>query len=156
MIMRSVNIRFPISLELLASQQEKAAESPRRRSMYVICGGPDQPVQALLNTFMGDSYAQPHSHKFAEKFECIEGHFAVITFGSEGTRREIRHIEAGESCEVKAGVMHTAICLSDRGTIYETKECAYDPDQDKLFANWAPAEGDPRAAAYLSHLKTHA
>lgn len=157
-----LKLLFPLNDELIEKQLKLAADHPRRRSMHVICGGPDQPVQALLNTFMPDSYAQPHKHEVDEIFEGVSGEFLVILFNEDGTIHKKHPLRGGATVRVPAGKYHTAVCLypdqkaAFGGTIYETKECYYNAETDKIFASWAPKEGTPEVAVYLESLKANA
>lgn len=153
----SVRLTFPISEELIAEERKLAMALPRKRSMYMIVGGPHQPKQAMLNTFTHGSYAQPHKHAVDEYFECIDGEFKIIIFnGNSSGILEARILKPGESILVSAGAYHTAVLMGDYGTIYEAKNCYYNPDTDKEFATWCGKEGDPTNAAYLEHLRLYA
>lgn len=148
-----LKIHYPIFDDFLEKQGALAAESPRRRSMWVICGGADHPVQALLNTFMPDSYARPHKHAIDETFEGVDGEFLIMLFDDEGKVITRHKLTQGGVFRVPADRWHTAVCLSAQGTIFETKECYYDESKDKTFAPFAPEEGSEGAAAYLEGLK---
>lgn len=151
-----IKIHYPILEDFLEAQRAKAAESPRRRAMHVVVGGPDEPVQALLNTFMQDSYAQPHKHGVDETFECIDGTFRLVAFNEDGTPWKMWTMQQGSTFRVPAGMWHTAFCVSENGTIFETKDGRYDAEKDKVFAEWAPAENEPAAAGFLESLRNHA
>lgn len=148
-------IKFPVHKELLQEQRELAFAHPKRRSMYIIVGGEDQPVQAFLNTFMPDSYARPHTHIVRELFECLSGHFKIVYFDKDGKHIETIDLRAGQIAVVPALTYHTAVCMEE-GTIYETKECFYEPGKDKEFAPWGPEEGTEGAALYLDNMKRYA
>lgn len=148
-----LKVLFPVVDEVIEKQQKLAAELPRRRSMHVICGGPDQPVQALLNTFMPDSYAQPHKHEVDEIFEGVAGEFKIVIFNDDGTVHRAYPLRGGSTVRVSAGRWHTAICITPvGGTLFETKECFYIAESDKVFAPWAPVEGSEGVSAYLESL----
>lgn len=152
-----LKVLYPVIDDMLEKDLERATEHPRRRAMNLLIGGPDQPVQALLNTFMPDSYARPHRHEVDEVFEGVRGDFRIIIFDEDGTIKKSYPLRGGAVVRVPAGKYHTAVCTDpEGGTIFETKECFYDAEKDKVFADWAPEEGSEGAPAYLETLKSHA
>jgi len=55
--------------------------------------------------------------------------------------------------EVPPGTWHSIVILSPEAVVYEIKEGPYDPDTDKKFAPWAPAEGTDGVEEYLNELR---
>ena len=55
--------------------------------------------------------------------------------------------------EVPAGTWHTVVVLEPGTVLFEFKQGPYAPLSDKDFARWAPAEGDPGAAAMLQRFE---
>lgn len=151
-----IKIHYPILDDFIEAEVARASESPRRRAMHVVVGGPDAPIQALLNTFMQDSYARPHKHPGDEMFECVAGTFRLVAFNDDGSPWKMWTMQQGSTFRVPAGMWHTAICISDSGTLYESKDGRYDAENDKIFADWAPAEGTAEATEYLEKIRSHA
>lgn len=135
--MKYVTVPFPVSDEMLAEHRTQASLSARHRFLYLICGGPNQPTQAFLNTFLKDSQVRPHRHIMDETIEIIDGTFRVSTFNDDGTIKEEREMQSGDVFVLPANVWHTSECLTEHGTFLGIKEGFYSPDDDKEFAPWA-------------------
>ena len=56
-------------------------------------------------------------------------------------------------CEIEPRTWHTVVSLEPGSIVYEVKQGPYDPETDKEFASWAPAEGEERVKEYLEKLK---
>jgi cupin fold WbuC family metalloprotein len=54
--------------------------------------------------------------------------------------------------DLAPGVWHSITALTPYAVTYEVKPGPWEATKDKEFAPWAPAEGDPAAAAYLQWL----
>ena len=60
--------------------------------------------------------------------------------------------------DLPAGAFHSVLVRAFDTVIYEVKPGPYTAMDDKDFASWAPAEGTPEVAAYLTlldHAVTH-
>lgn len=151
----TVKLTFPITPELIAAQTAIAAASDRRRTIYMLIGGEERPIQSFLNTFMSNSYARPHKHLVNETFRCITGSFGVLTFNDEGSIAYKTILRPSQLASVGAGRFHTVVALEDGATLHEEKICVYNFDTDKVFAEFAPAEGGEGTAAYLEQLRSN-
>jgi cupin fold WbuC family metalloprotein len=86
----------------------------------------------------------------------LEGRMAVFLFDDQGTVE--RSIVIGGGSEMTRGVdlppglWHTVAALTQHAICYEVKPGPWNPGTDKEFAAWAPEEGSPEAADYLSRL----
>jgi cupin fold WbuC family metalloprotein len=82
---------------------------------------------------------------------------AVLVFDDEGRvvrREDLSEPGARGACgiDLAPGVWHTIAALSETAICFEVKPGPYTATTDKDFAPWAPREGDPACAAYLSSL----
>lgn len=135
--MRYVTVTFPVSDEMLEEHRKQAVASERKRFLYLICGGPNQPTQAFLNTFCKASIVRPHRHTMDEVIEVIDGAFRLSTFDDDGSINERLILYTGGVFTLPANVWHTSECLTDFGTFLGIKEGFYSPDTDKEFAPWS-------------------
>ena len=83
----------------------------------------------------------------------LEGEALLLTFDDAGAITGRYTLAAGgETCgiDVAPGIWHTVCALTGVAVIYEVKPGPWAPATDKEFAQWAPAEGDPRAPEFLA------
>lgn len=131
-----------------------AAASERRRQNLNLHTDLADPVQRLCNAFEPGTYVRPHRHVAADRWElfiALSGSVWVLTFADDGTVRERVTVSATGpviAVEIPAGTWH-ALAAEAAGTVlFEVKPGPYAALTDKDFAPWAPAEGDPRCAAF--------
>jgi len=126
--------------------------------------GPRDNPHRFLNVLLRGTYVQPHRHSDppkAESFLLLEGEADVIIFDDAGavTARYRLGTETPEGrlwgVDVPPGVWHTVLPRTERAVCFEVKPGPWEPANDKEFAAWAPAEGDPAAAAYAESLLAH-
>jgi cupin fold WbuC family metalloprotein len=103
------------------------------------------------------TYIAPHRHlepPKSETFLVLEGRAMFFQIDEERRVRERHpHGEGGAvGIDIPPGVWHTLLVLSDHVTCFEVKPGPYSVATDKEFAEWAPREGEPGAAAYLESL----
>jgi cupin fold WbuC family metalloprotein len=153
------------SLALLGEQRIRSAvefsrQSPRRRVIAPFHKDHADPLHRMLNAVQPDSYIRPHRHldpPKAEGWVLLRGSVAFFTFDDDGGVRDCLRVWAGGDpfgVDLTAGIYHTFIALEPDTVIYEVKPGPYTPANDKSFAPWAPAEGDPQAPAYMQALLT--
>jgi cupin fold WbuC family metalloprotein len=111
----------------------------------------------FLNAWTRGSYAAPHRHLVVpkpESFIMLRGEMVLFLFDDAG--RVTEHFILGRAgvigIDVAPGLWHTVAALSETAVCFEVKAGPYDAATDKQFAPWAPREGDPEAAPYLSGL----
>lgn len=145
----------------LARVQEAVAfsrSSPRRRVIAPLHKHHDEPLHRMLNAVQPDSYIRPHRHLDPPKAEgwiVLRGSLAFFTFEPDGEVRDCLRAAAGGDVfgvDLDAGVYHAFIALEPDTVIYEVKPGPYAVADDKSFAPWSPAEGDPAAAEYMRGL----
>jgi cupin fold WbuC family metalloprotein len=137
----------------------QANASPRRRRNHNFHASESDTCNRLLNAIEPDSYIQPHCHHEAVKDETlivVRGRLGVIIFDERGTvTTTVVLAPAGESVGVNIphGMYHTLVALVPGSVFFEAKAGPYAPLTSQEKAPWAPAEGEPRASAYLADLK---
>lgn len=114
------------------------------------------PIQRLLNAVEPGSYIRPHKHENPDKreiFLILAGKMLVVEFDETGgiTDHVILDATTGHfGAEIAARRYHFIIALLPGSVVYELKDGPYDPIDDKNFAPWAPAEGDPECHGYMA------
>lgn len=135
-----------------------ARTSTRRRMNHNFHESAADNPHRFLNVILRGSYVRPHRHlrhPKSEGFLAIEGEGLVLRFDDAGAVTEQYRIGRGAECDgvgvdIAPGVWHTVAALSEVLVCYEVKPGPWDPATDKEFAAWAPEEGSPDAAAWLS------
>lgn len=147
-----------ISDELLRNLTAEARKAPRRRRNYNFHTDDAAPCQRLLNAAEPDSYIAPHRHLDPTKDETIlllRGRLGVILFDETGDVTAQAVLDATGSrfgVTIAAGTFHTLVALATGSVFFEAKAGPYRPLAGDERAPWAPAEGNPTAAAYLAAL----
>jgi cupin fold WbuC family metalloprotein len=138
-----------ITAAAIADLTTAAADSPRLRCNLNLHPQLSDPIQRLFNAFEPGSYVRPHRHDDPSRWEvfvAIRGSAVVLGFDDAGAVTERVVIGPGEpaaAVEIPGGVWHTVASLATGTVLFELKPGPYSPLQDKDFASWAPAEGDP-------------
>ena len=113
----------------------------------------EDPIQRLFNVLQPGSYIRPHRHEAHrwELFVGLSGRAGVLTFDDGGTCLERCILVPGAlwAVEIPGGMWHTAVALEADTVLFEVKPGPFRKLEDKDFAPWAPAEGDPRTEAVL-------
>ncbi len=125
-------------------------ESPRRRMIYPIHRNQGDLVQRMLNFFQPGTYVTPHLHPRESASELIlvlRGKLGFVLFDDEGEITERRPLVEGDLIDIEPKLWHGMVVLEEDTVILEIKRGPYD-DEDKIFAPWAPSEGDSGAEAY--------
>jgi cupin fold WbuC family metalloprotein len=148
-----------IDQDLLDRVSAQAQASPRRRKNCNFHVSETDVCNRLLNAIEPDSYIQPHCHYDAEKDESlviVRGRVGVVFFDAHGAITSQAVLEPGGAAvgvNIPHGVFHTLVGLAPGSVFFEAKAGPYAPLTAREKAPWAPAEGDPRAAAFLARLK---
>lgn len=151
-----------ISASLFDTVAALAETSPRLRMNYNFHSGPADNPHRFLNVLLRETYIRPHRHfdpPKSESFLVLEGMADVILFDESGAVTA-RHRLGAESSEghvwgidIPPGVWHTILARTKRVVCFEVKPGPWSAGNDKEFADWAPAENDPGAAAYCNALR---
>jgi cupin fold WbuC family metalloprotein len=147
-----------IDAALLDAVSREAQARPRLRANYNFHPADDFPAHRLLNAIEPDSYLSPHRHLDPAKDETIivlRGALGALSFDETGSVLQQWLLTPGGACcgiDVPHGTWHTVIALQPGIVLFEAKSGSYRPLLDAEKAVWAPAEGDPAAAAYWQSL----
>jgi cupin fold WbuC family metalloprotein len=132
---------------------QEAVISRRKRKNYNFHTEFSDPINRMLHAMEPETYVQPHKHENPDKREAfivLSGRVTVVEFDNQGRITEhivLDPLSGNYGAEIKPRTWHCLIAL-ERTIVYEVKDGPYDPSDDKYFAPWAPAEGDPDATAY--------
>lgn len=146
---------FTISAEILRDGCAAAAASPRRRMILPLHRQQEALVQRMLNFLQPDTYIQPHLHPLpgaSETIHVIQGSMVFLIFEEDGTVRSRHLLQAGPLgfIDIEPNVWHGFVTLEPDTVIIEIKRGPYDGANDKVFATWAPKEGEPGTTAALN------
>lgn len=129
----------------------KAAASPRKRAHLNLHESPADPLQRFFVAANRDTYIRPHRHRTKlELALVVRGRFDILMFDDAGTVTARWTVGEGtDSIGYESSLMtwHSLVSRVDGAVFLEVKEGPYDPAVAAEFADWAPAEGDPRATA---------
>jgi cupin fold WbuC family metalloprotein len=154
-----------ISSALFDSVADLAFASPRLRMNHNFHTGPDDNPHRFLNVLLRGTYIRPHRHADpakSETFVVLEGEADVVIFDDEGAITARYQVGSTSSedrlwgVDLPPGVWHTVVARTNRVVCFEVKPGPWEPANDKEFAAWAPAEGDPETAAYSESLANYA
>jgi len=142
---------------LLEATLARAATSPRGRINHNFHPDLADNPHRFLNAWTRGSYAAPHRHLQVpkpESFVMLRGELALFVFDDAGgvTERYLLGRDGVLGVDLAPGLWHTVAALTDTAVCFEVKAGPYDAATDKEFAPWAPREGEPGAAEYLSRL----
>jgi cupin fold WbuC family metalloprotein len=140
--------------DLLAS----AAAVPRKRMNLNLHAELSDPINRFINAGLVGTYVRPHRHRIGrwELVSVLQGSLDLVIFTSGGQLKDRFTLSAeGTSlAEIPGGDWHTFVFHSPATVVLEVKPGPYEPQFDKEFADWAPAEGDPTAALFVTWLNS--
>lgn len=143
----------PLTLE---AAREASRTSPRKRMIKPVQRSQKAKVQRLLNFLQPGTYIRPHCHPLPHATESVcllSGHLEVLIFTSDGQIKDRLHLTpASPLIDLEPGVWHGMLVHEADTTIFEVKQGPYDPQTDKEFAPWAPAEDSPEVSQFLAGL----
>lgn len=131
----------------------RARAAERRRANDNLHPDLEDPVQRFLNAMEPGTYVRPHRHAHPPRWElflALTGRAAVLGFDEGGRvvwREELSAHGPVRGVEIEPGAWHAVAALEPGTVLFECKPGPYRPVSDKDFAPWAPAEGEPGAAA---------
>jgi cupin fold WbuC family metalloprotein len=147
-----------INQDRLGQLSQSAAKSARGRTNLNLHEEYADPCQRLFNAIEPGTYIRPHRHIDPPRFECflpIRGRMALVVFSDQGNIDQVYPLGADSdimAVELPPGVWHCLIALEPGTIFFELKPGPYLPLSDKDFAPWAPQEGSPGSADYLTEL----
>jgi cupin fold WbuC family metalloprotein len=136
----------------------RAGEMPRKRAHHFFPGDPGDGIQPFLLALDPEAYFRPHRHSDSGGLEVVaalRGKTLVAVFDDGGRVTEHAVLAPdGETriVEIEAEEWHTVLALQAGSVVLNVKEGPYDPETNKTFAAWAPAEGTPEARAFNRRL----
>lgn len=143
---------FVLDADLLRRGIEASRESLRRRMILPIHRRQDDPVQRLLNFLQPGTYVRPHAHlrdAASETIFVIQGAIGFVSMNQDGSSPRPVRLGTGGLLDIIPGVWHTLLALETDTVILEIKRGPYSAEEDKVFAPWAPEEGDPSVPGFL-------
>ena len=146
---------FTLDEATLTTGCAEAASSPRLRIILPLHRTQDALVQRMLNFLQPGSYIQPHLHPLpfaSETIHVLRGALGFIIFNADGTVQSLHelHGDGLGFIDIEPNVWHGFVVLAPDTIIIEIKRGPYDPAHDKVFAPWAPKEGEPGTAEALA------
>jgi cupin fold WbuC family metalloprotein len=147
-----------INSALASNVSEEAKKSPRLRKNYNFHEDYEDPVNRMLNAFEPGTYVRPHKHESPDKCEIfiiLTGKALALRFDPEGNiigHAVLDHSQGIYGVEFAPREWHSIVSLASGTVLFEVKQGPYVQIIDKNFAPWAPPEGSPQAAAYLSSI----
>ncbi len=148
---------FRLTAEVIEQALSEAENSPRRRIILPVHRSPAAAVQRMLNFLLPGTYIRPHLHPLphaTETIHVLRGTLHFLLFDDSGritARHELRAHETG-LIDIEPNLWHGFIVPTEPTVILEIKRGPYDAQNDKVFAPWAPEEGQPEVKAYLQSL----
>lgn len=137
-----------INDKLISEISSQAKQSPRKRKNYNFHKEESDLLQRMLNAMEPNTYIAPHKHEKPDKrevFFVLKGSILLVEYNDNGeiVDHSVLNPNIGNyAAEIPAGVWHSLICLEASSVSYEFKDGPYNPNDDKIFASWAPKEGD--------------
>jgi cupin fold WbuC family metalloprotein len=88
----------------------------------------------------------------------LQGNVDIIIFSPQGKieSRTSLSVDGTRLAEIPGGDWHTFVFRAPAAVVLEVKPGPYERDQDKEFADWAPAEGSSAANMFTAWLETAA
>ena len=138
-----------------------ASQCERKRKNYNFHKEDNDLLQRMLNALQPGTYVRPHKHENPDKREAfiiLRGKILIVEFDHSGKVAD--YIIAGSDtgnygAEVGPGIWHMIVCLEKNTVYYEVKDGPYNPQEDKIFADWSPPESDPSKHDYLNEIMDH-
>lgn len=169
-------------LQDLTEQARKTPRGRLNRNFHhTLEDNPHRFLNALLRGTYVRPHRHLHPPK-AESFVVLSGALVFLIFADDGRIQESRLLAAPDllqnrdsepgfsfyrerqrmiqpyreavatGVDIDPGIWHTLLPVTDSAVIFEVKPGPYAPADDKEFAEWAPAEGHPRAKDYMDGL----
>ncbi|HEX5655770.1 MAG TPA: WbuC family cupin fold metalloprotein [Polyangiales bacterium] len=138
---------------------EVSRESDRKRVIVPFHKSAEDNPHRMFNAMQPGTYVRPHRHLAVPKSEVflvLRGALDFVVFAEDGTIELARTLRAGSEdfgIDLAPGLFHGLLVREPDTLVYEVKPGPYAAADDKDFASWAPAEGDPGVPAYVAALE---
>ncbi len=140
-----------IDQRVVAELAQQATASPRKRSHLILHSDHNDHVQRLVIVLQPGSYVRPHQH--SEQWEVLvllQGRGELLNFSPAGeVLARVEMSPQSPVAQIPIGEWHTFLVLEPDTAVMEIKPGPYRPNE---FADWAPAEGDPRVPEFMRKL----
>jgi cupin fold WbuC family metalloprotein len=134
-----------------------AAASPRKRMNLNLHPELTDPINRFVNAGLVGTYVRPHRHRTGrwELVSVLQGSLDLLIFNSCGELKGRFPLSAQDAslAEIPGGDWHTFVFHAPAAVILEVKPGPYEPQFDKEFASWAPTEGHPTVARFITWLE---
>jgi cupin fold WbuC family metalloprotein len=151
---------FAITTGIIEAKSRDAKMNSRKREILALQRGNSDTLQRMINAIEPGSYVQPHRHHAPPKAESVvllSGSIGFVPFHEDGSPNYdacilLERSRGTLALDCRESIWHTFFALEPNTVVFESKSGPFDPNTDKEFAPWAPAEGTPEAARYLDFL----
>jgi cupin fold WbuC family metalloprotein len=154
------DITLAVTMDVIETKSLDAKQNSRKREILALQRGNEDTLQRMINAIEPGSYVQPHRHHAPPKAESVvllAGSIGFVPFHEDGTPDYdscvlLDRTRGAIALDCRESIWHTFFALEPDTVVFESKSGPFDPNTDKEFAPWAPAEGSPEAMAYLEQL----
>jgi cupin fold WbuC family metalloprotein len=154
------DITLAVTRDIIETKSLDAKQNSRKREILALQRGNEDSLQRMINAIEPGSYVRPHRHHAPPKAESVvllSGSIGFVAFHEDGMLNLEACILLDRShgaiaLDCRESVWHTFFALEPNTVVFESKSGPFDPNSDKEFAPWAPAEGSLEAARYLDWL----
>lgn len=136
----------------------RALENPRLRCRLCLHPSVEDRLHDMIIVFRCDTYFRPHRHlERQQSFHVLEGALRLVILDNEGEIVRVLDIAAGEQngafiTRIPAGHWYSFVFRSKWLVIQEIAPGPMIPNE-REYAPFAPAEGDPSGPAYAEFLR---
>jgi cupin fold WbuC family metalloprotein len=146
-----------ITPEMIEDLLGRAAASPRKRMNLNLHPELSDPIGRFLNAGLAGTYVRPHRHRIDkwELLNVLQGRLDVVIFTANGEVKQRIALapNAPTLLEIPGAEWHSFVFRPPAAIVLEVKPGPYEPQLDKEFATWAPAEGDTASASFVTWLE---
>ncbi len=147
-----------INHDLVKGISQDAKMNDRKRKNFNFHPAATDPMHRMIHASNPGTYVQPHKHESPDKTEAfiiLKGKVVLIEFDDNGNIIDHFIMQANTAnygVEIPPRTWHMLITLQENSLFYEVKNGPWDLADDKFFAPWSPAEGDPDCKNYISSI----
>jgi cupin fold WbuC family metalloprotein len=146
-----------VTKKMISDLVASAAAVPRKRLNLNLHPELSDPVNRFVNAGLVGTYVRPHRHRIGrwELVNVLQGSLDLVIFTSGGRLKDRFTLSSEDTSlsEIPGGEWHTFVFHSPAAVVLEVKPGPYEPQFDKEFASWAPTEGDPTVARFITWLE---
>lgn len=129
---------------------------PKGRKAILLNNNFAEKPQRYVNCLSPSTYVRPHKHVLDDQWELmcwVSGRFAALIFDDNGILQQRIELSASKTkvIEIPPDVFHSFIALEPCAYL-EVRNCAYEPEIDRVYADWSPEEMSLNSTQYLKDL----